>query len=228
MSGKTEPLGMHHEVLLLDLHDRTGKRHVGSYIAGFGLAAACVGELEHRGRLKVAGADRFGLAAGSGSRGALGLAEAALGTEIRSLKKCIAVVTNQWFSSPINRIRDAALRELCGAGFLEKRTDYFLIVPWRTRYPEGDGRAERALIDRLRTHLHAVDGNTPPLRDDMLLSVLRAMDLLGSVWSERELQQVRPAIEARTKRAPIGRLAWELARDAEAAAAAAAANVVVS
>lgn len=221
-------LGLHHELLLLDLLDDHGTYQSGGNLHSYGLSAAAVAELEQRGRLKVAGADLFGIASGEPSGGALGIAEGRLRDQPRSMKASISRVNSAFWSSPIAQIRRAALDELVRAGILAPRTDTFIFVPWRTRYVTVDSTTEHAIVARLRTHLARVDGSDPPRRDDLLISLLRAMELLTAVWSEAELQRLRPAIEERTRRAPIGKLAWELAREADAAAAAAALAATVN
>ena len=69
---------------------------------------------------------------------------------------------------------------------------------------------------RLRAHLQSVDDADPPYRDDGLISLLRATDLLTQVWSPDEVQkQLRPLIIERTRRVSLG-LEAKLQSDAQA------------
>lgn len=216
-------LGLHHEFLLLALEDVRGTRLLGHYEDKYGLAGALVAEMQLRDRLAPVAADVFALRQGPLSSGALGLAEQRLEGKQLSLKRTLRRVANVWLSD-ISAIRTAALEELVRAGVLTREADRFLIVTWRMRYPEVDSAVEGALRSRLRRHVQTVDDGDAPMRDDLLLSLLRGTKLLRTVWSEGELATVKPAIDARTRRAPIGRTVRRVAEDARAAAAAAAAS----
>ncbi|MEZ4322740.1 MAG: GPP34 family phosphoprotein [Myxococcota bacterium] len=214
-----ERLGLHHEYLLFALQDVTGKSLVGGFEASYALAGALVAEMQVRDRLVAVKANVFGLRPGPFSPGALGMAEGRLEGQQISMKRCMGRITQHWFSS-IGPIRVAALSELVQVGALEPTQDTFLFIPWRMRYPEADPRFEDAARQRLRSHLETRGDGDAPEPDDLLLSLLRVTKLLGNVWSEAELERLKPAIDARTQRAPVGQIVKELVREAEAAAAA--------
>ncbi|MCB9674163.1 MAG: GPP34 family phosphoprotein [Alphaproteobacteria bacterium] len=213
-------LGLHHEYLLFALHDVTGKSLVGGFYATYALAGALVAEMQVTERLVAVKANTFALRPGPRSPGALGMAEERLEGRQLTMKKCIGAVSHR-FLSGIGYIRAAALEELASKGIVSPVQDRFLFVPWRMRYPEVDGQAEEAIRNRLREHIRVVGDGDAPGRDDLFLSLLRVSKLLGNVWTDAELERLKPALEERTKRAPIGKLVKELVRDAEAAAAAA-------
>jgi len=214
-------LGIHHEFLLCALNDMHGTWSVKGFKASFALAGALVAEMQHRERLVAVKANTFALRSGAMSTGALGMAEGRLEGRQLSMKKTIAAVNTYWFSG-VGQIRVAALDELHRAGLVRKEQDTFLFIPWRLRYPEVDGEEEERIRARLRRHIATAGDGDAPGRDDLLLSILRTTKLLDGIWSEAELERLKPAIDERTRRAPIGVLIRDLARESEAAAAAAA------
>jgi hypothetical protein len=227
VSGRIErrglTLGLHHEFLLASLCDVKGTSFLGGNRPSFCLAGALVAEMQERERLVTVGPNEFALASGPMSTDALGLAEARLGEDKWSMKKAVSRVAWYWFSS-VAPIRTAALEELVAAGILHKTQDTFLFIPWRMRYPERDPEVENALRQRLRTHVATATDGDAPSRDDLLLSLLRVGRLYDTIWSKDEIRALKPQLDERTKRAPLGKIVHTLIQEADAAAAAAAAN----
>ncbi len=230
MSGRTDPgtssgarLGLHHEFLLCSLCDVEGTTFLGGHRPSYCLAGALVAEMQERERLVTVGPNEFALAAGPLSTDALGLAEARLEGVKVDMKTAIRKVSWYWFSS-VAPIRTAALDELVDAGILGRTQDTFLFIPWRMRYPERDPEVENAIRQRLRHHVATITDGDAPTRDDLLLSLLRVGRLYDTIWTKNEIRALKPQLDERTKRAPLGKLVYDLIKEAEAAAAAAAAN----
>ena len=80
-----------HQLLLLELDDLTGRSLLGldSLRRNYALAGAVLSELQLSDRLVAVGADAFLLASGAPSEGALGLAEARLPHEPRSIQRLV-------------------------------------------------------------------------------------------------------------------------------------------
>ncbi|MCB9672389.1 MAG: GPP34 family phosphoprotein [Alphaproteobacteria bacterium] len=190
-----------HELLLLHLDDASGVGRLWSYTMAFAYSGAVLAEWLDDGSLVAVEADGFVLARRGSEVASLAAAEACMPEEPRPLRKLIAALYG-W--NPVNRYRPA-LEELEAAGCIAPVADRVLGIPWRTRWPEREGHVERALVDRLRRHVGNAGPAMPPHRDDALLSVLRSVRLLESVWQASELERLQPAIHARTRMAPIGR-----------------------
>lgn len=215
----TAPLGLHHGFLLLVTDDHRGTPQVGSLSLNYGLAGAYVAELQLRGRLVAEAADTFRLGSGPASTGSLGSAEARLDGFSGSLKRAIGRIGG-WGA---NARRFAACEELAAMGALRREDDVFLLIRWRTRWPTADPEVESTLTEHLDRYLEAPPPG-PPTWEDLLVSLLRGSKALDHVWSPARLAALRPAIEERTRVAPIGRIVRTVVVEAEAAAAAAAAS----
>ena len=119
-------------------------------------------------------------------------------------------------------LRRSLAEELVELGALREQQDKLWIVPYRTRFPTGDGAVEQSVREHLRTWLAEVPVDAGPQREDLLLSLLRCTRILDSVWSESELETLRPQIDKRTEMSPIGK---EVKRSADQTRAAVAASI---
>jgi len=207
-----------HDYLLLSLDDHSGKPDVvDGYAASAAIGAALWAELQLIGAVGAVSADRYLLGeAAEGLDGVLGVAV----DRLRRDKPFKAT----WAISRLGhqRHRQLALEELVAGGVLREERDKLWIITWRRRWPTTDGSThEEDLRGRLRLWLQTVSQDTPPGREDLLLSLLRYTKLLGQLWSEGELARLRPLIEERTRRAPVGQLAKQVADSTRAAVTAA-------
>jgi hypothetical protein len=207
-------LHLGHEFLLLYLDDTSGKGDLSSTRLGYTFMGALVAEWLFDGTLAPDGANRFRVTQRESPWPSMrhvlrDLADASL-----SYRDLLDAVYG-WV--PSDRY-DLALGELQGLGLLRPVDDTLFGFTWRTRWPMVDGRVEAIVVERLRQHLASYQG--PPHLDDALVSLLRASDQLGSVWSVAEQEALRPRIVVSSGRAPIGKEVRSafLAREAAEAA----------
>ncbi len=100
-------------------------------------------------------------------------------------------------------IRQRAMESLIDAGILEARDKKFLWVFHSRRYPTIDGRVERGVKLRMEDVLLSED--MPDPRDVALICLVDACDILNDIFSEREMERVRPRIEQLRMMDLIGR-----------------------
>lgn len=88
-------------------------------------------------------------------------------------------------------------------GVVEKKSDRFLMIPYRHRYPlDQDTEVEDTLRGDLVAYASSVDMSSPPVPMDGLLSLLRFLNLLDEVLGEALAS--RKEVEKRTEIVPIG------------------------
>ena len=211
-------LTLPHQYLLLELDDDSGLSLTSDgYERIYGLAGAVVAELQWRGVLVPARADRFVIREGAAElSGTLARGAAALaGRKPLPLQRCLSKV-------PARKLREAFLEELVEAGALSRERERYILLFRRTRWRAQPASPEATLIEHLREHVRTTPKHSPPGREDLLLSLLRGTRLLKAVWSPEELMHLKPAIDQCTDRAPIGRHVRKAVLNAHAAAAAAA------
>ncbi|MDE0034855.1 MAG: GPP34 family phosphoprotein [Deltaproteobacteria bacterium] len=90
-------------------------------------------------------------------------------------------------------IRQRAMDSLIERGILEAKDEKFLWVFHSRRYPTIDGRVERGV--KLRMEDVLLSDDMPDPRDVALVCLVDACDILGDIFSEREMERVRPRIE---------------------------------
>ena len=90
-------------------------------------------------------------------------------------------------------IRQRAMNSLIGRGILEARDEKFLWVFHSRRYPTIDGRVERGV--KLRMEDVLLSDDMPDPRDVALVCLVDACDILSDIFSEREMERVRPRVE---------------------------------
>ncbi len=193
-------LTLAHQLLLLELDDTTGSSLITDFILRyFALGGALVAELNLRDRLVATSANEFAIVDGPPLPGVLGLAEGFFPPRPLDLNHCVYRLGNR-----ADELRSAVLEELVQAGALRKDKDKFWLLTYRTRWPTQEEAIERTLVEHLRAWLPSATQDAAPSRDDLLLSLLRCAGLLTTVWTEAELEQLRPLIDELTDRAPIG------------------------
>ena len=110
-------------------------------------------------------------------------------------------------------IRQQAMNGLIGAGILEAKDEKFLWVFRSRRYPTIDGRAEREV--KLRMEDVLLSDDMPDPRDVALICLVDACDILNDIFSEREMERVRPRIEQLRMMDLIGREVGSVIADIE-------------
>ena len=100
-------------------------------------------------------------------------------------------------------VRQHALNRLIELGILEAKDEKFLWVFHSRRYPTVDGRTERAV--KLRMEDVLLSDDMPDPRDIALICLVDACDILDDLFSEREMERVRPRVEQLRMMDLIGR-----------------------
>ena len=100
-------------------------------------------------------------------------------------------------------VRQHALDGLIELGILEAKDEKFLWVFHSRRYPTVDGRTERAV--KLRMEDVLLSDDMPDPRDVALVCLVDACDILDDLFSEREMERVRPRVEQLRMMDLIGR-----------------------
>jgi hypothetical protein len=100
-------------------------------------------------------------------------------------------------------VRQHALDRLIELGVLEAKDEKFLWVFHSRRYPTVDGRTERAV--KLRMEDVLLSDDMPDPRDIALVCLVDACDILDDLFSEREMERVRPRVEQLRMMDLIGR-----------------------
>ena len=90
-------------------------------------------------------------------------------------------------------IRQRAMNSLIELGILEAKDEKFLWVFHSRRYPTIDGRVERGV--KLRMEDVLLSDDMPDPRDVALVCLVDACDILSDIFSEREMERVRPRVE---------------------------------
>ena len=90
-------------------------------------------------------------------------------------------------------VRQRAMDSLIERGILEAKDEKFLWVFHSRRYPTIDGRVERGV--KLRMEDVLLSDDMPDPRDVALVCLVDACDILGDLFSEREMERVRPRVE---------------------------------
>ncbi len=199
-------LSLAHRLLLLELDPETGLSGIPNLgLRWYALHGAILGELQLQDLLVCVQAERFVFATVPPPDGALG--RAALPMLKRRRPSTLEVLMRQLYQRSM-RTRKEFLSELLHGGLLTAEADR--VLPWRTRW-RPTGPAHEAQVEALRAWLASVEPTDGPCAEDLLLSLLRGTELLSRVWTERELVALRPTLEQRTARAPIGKLVRDMA-----------------
>ena len=110
-------------------------------------------------------------------------------------------------------VRQHALDRLIELGVLEAKDEKFLWVFHSRRYPTVDGRTERAV--KLRMEDVLLSDDMPDPRDIALVCLVDACDILDDLFSEREMERVRPRVEQLRMMDLIGREVGSVIADIE-------------
>lgn len=210
-------LRLHHELLLLALHDRKGTLAFGQMIH-LGLGGAILTELLLEGRVRIVEAegrrkkefvevvDRRGLH-DSGLDAAL--------QKLASAKRRATPATTVSRIGQVKGLRHLVARDLCRKGVLRETEEEILLLFRRRVYPTVDPAPERALVNRVRRTL---SGEAPPEeRTTALIALADATSTLGAIFDRKE----RRALKGRIRELRDADVGSRAARQAVEAATAA-------
>jgi hypothetical protein len=181
-------LRLHHELLLLALHDDKGTRAFGSWLE-IGLAGAVLSELllEERVELRPEGRKGKELVTVV-SRAVIGddVLDAGLRRLIEAKRRADARSTVSRLSR-IKELRTRTALTLCRRGVLREEEDRVLLLFRRRVYPTLDPAPEAALVARVREAIEA-PGSEVADRTAILVTLANATQTLRSIYSARELR----------------------------------------
>lgn len=225
MTPSRRQLRLHHELLLLALHDREGTLAFGRLhyvgLAGSAFAELVLAEkvairsepIGRRGRVKqrveVVDGDRLGEA----------VLDAALG-RLMAARRPLAPSAAVNRVARIKRFRAMVARELVHRGIVRATEQEILLFFRRKVYPTLDPGPERALVARIRATL---DGGEPPdARTALLIGIARPTGVLRAIYDRRELRALKGRIdEVATLTGAVGESVDEAIQAVQAAVVAA-------
>ena len=100
-------------------------------------------------------------------------------------------------------IREQALENLVARGIVQVREERVMWAFRTRRYPTIDGNVEQEVKLRIGQVLHSDD--IPDPRDVALIGLVDVCDLLGDIFPDRNIDQLRPRVEQLRKMDLIGR-----------------------
>lgn len=127
------------------------------------------------------------------------LARIASSDENRNAKGWVELLAKEQAAA----VRQQVMDNLVERGIIEAKNERFLWVFQSRRYPTIDGRVERGV--KLRMEDVLLSDDMPDPRDIALVCLVDACDILGDLFSEREMERVRPRIEQLRQMDLIGR-----------------------
>ncbi len=215
---------MHHDLMLLALHDQKGTIAYGK-MQHFGLAGAVFAELLLLGRLRIVTErrrrkDRPLVEVVDPSRTGETVLDAALGV-LAGAKRRAAPQRAVEKIARVKDLRHEVARELVRRGVVRATEDQVLLLFTRRVYPTLDPGPERALVARIRD---ALDGpppsaGGPPAPVDLptaiVIALADATGILRALYGRRELKALKPRIQTLVEEAGAGA---DVAREAVQAA----------
>jgi hypothetical protein len=214
----TRDLRLHHELLLLGLHDDKGTLAFGQMVE-LGLAGAVLGELllEERVLLRPEGRKGRPLVT-LVSRAPFG--DEILDEGLRRLAEARRRADPATTVSRLSRIPQLRARTalaLCRYGILREEEGRVLLLFRRRVYPTVDPAPERALVERIRNAVEDPTVEVSP-RTALLLSLAHTTGTLRAIWSGKEIRARKARLEAVSSLGgPGGAAAREAVKAAEAA-----------
>lgn len=217
-------LRLHHELLLLALHDRKGTVAFGRMLH-VGMAGAAFAELTFEGRVTI----RTELRGRRKARQRVEVVSARrVGEEIldAALERLASARRPQSPSKAISRVahikrfHGRVAQELARKGVVRATEEDVLLFFRRKVYPTLDPGPERALVERIRAALEG--GEVPDDRTALLIGIARPTGTLRALYDRRELRALKSRIEAVSEMAGTsGEAVDEAVRAASAAVVAA-------
>ena len=222
----SHPLRLHHELLLLALHDDKGTVQV-SGMLDLGIAGALFCELIFEERVELRPEGRRGRPLTTV------LSRATFGDEVldEALRRLIdakrrANPQNTVISlSRMKKLRARTAVALCRRGILRESEDRVLWLFRRRIYPTVDPKPEAALIDRIRTAIEQPEVEVEP-RTALLVTLANLVGALRPIYSRKELRTHKARLKQLKSLGGAGSEATHKA--IEAAQAAMAAGVAAS
>lgn len=226
---RSRRLRVHHELLLLALHDEKGTLAFGQ-MQHVGLAGAVFAELLLAERLAIVEETRRRrtkafVEVADASRVGEGVMDAAL-ANLAGAKRRASPKDTVGRIARIKGLRHDVGRELARKGVLRATEDQVLLVFKRRVYPTVDPGPERELVARVREALEG-DG-TPDDHTILLVALAHATSTLRAIYGRKELKALKPRVEELSARAGEGAEAAGAAIRAAQAAAVAATTAAVT
>jgi len=211
-------LRLHHELLLLALHDEKGTIAFGRMLS-IGLGGALLGELLLEGRVELRPEGRKGRPLVTVvSRATFG--DPVLDEGLRKLVDAKRRGNPQSTVGSLSRIKDLRNRTavaLCRQGILRENEESVLLIFKRRVFPTLDAGPERELITRIREAIEEPDAVVAP-RTALLVQLARSTGVLRALYSAKELKARKARLEAIKPEAGAGAEATEAAIEAAEAA----------
>ena len=204
MIARREDLGLHHEMLLLALHDRQGTTHTyGTY--AYALGAAVLGALLQGGHAAIVTERRKLLIEARGRRPAHDEVLAEAWDRIATAGRRAQIEAWVRRFAGLKQLKHRVAHELCRRGVLRAEERTILLIFRRTIYPEIDPRPERAMLQRLRRLIFADHRRAGDQRDLTLLSLADSVGLLPVLFGKREVKPQRARLKELVGGEPLGR-----------------------
>lgn len=192
----SRPLRLHHELLLLSLHDEKGTHAFGGMLQ-IGLAGGVLSELLLEDRVEFRPEGRRGRDLVTVvSRAVLG--DDVLDAGLRRLVDAKRRGDPQRTVQSLTRIADIRGRTavaLCRRGVLREKEGRVLWLFRRRIFPTVDPGPERALVDRVRAAVEDPAGEVAP-RTALLVTLAQATGALKAVYSSKELRAHKKRLAA--------------------------------
>lgn len=188
-------LRLHHELLLLALHDEKGTVAFARMLE-IGLAGGVLGELLLEGRVDLRPEGRKGrLLVTVVSRATFG--DPVLDEGLRRLAEAKRRKNPQATVASLARIKELRARTataLCRRGILRETEDRVLLLFKRRIYPTLDAGPERELVDRVREAIDDPAAEVDP-RTAVLIQLARATGALRAIYSSKEIRARKARLE---------------------------------
>jgi golgi phosphoprotein 3 len=214
-------LRLHHELLLLALHDRKGTPAFGQMIH-LGLGGAVLTELLLEERVRIVsegGRRRKEYVEVVDTRRMHDLALDAALAKLSSAKRRATPQNTVSRIGGVKDLRHLVARDLCRMGILRETEQEILLLFRRRVYPTVDPAPERALVARVRAALEG--SSSPDERTSALVAVADVTHTLAAIYDRRERKALKARIRA-VRGADVGSRAARQAIEAAAAATTAA------
>lgn len=211
-------LRLHHELLLLALHDDKGTVAFGRML-NIGLAGGILGELLLEGRVEVRPDGRKGRPLVTVvSRATFG--DPVLDEALRRLTEAKRRGNPQATVGSLSRMKGLRARTataLCRKGILRENEETVLLLFKRRVYPTLDPAPERELVERIRQAIDEPASTVDP-RTALLVQLARTTGTLRALYSNKELKARKARLESLKPEAGAGAEATEAAIQAAEAA----------
>lgn len=203
--GRSEPLSLFEEVLLLALHDEKGVLTSG--MAMYAAAGGILAELLLSGRIQTDQSKKPMVNVVDASTTRNPILDEAL-QKIASAKRRGSMST--WISriAALPELKHKIARRLCDRGLLKADEDKILFLFTRRIYPEVNPVPEKEIVERIRKAIFS-DSGSVDARTIVLVSLADAASLLSTIFGRKEIKARRKRIEDLIKNELAGHAAKE-------------------